>query len=556
MRSHRFRPRYSDLQEPRYAYFQAACVLFCFCATNSSYHGEEPIEGYGASVDAHVSFEIPHDAIVIEEPTVQALTDAFNLANETARPTIVFPQDETIWLVDLPPPRLTANNLVIEGNGATIRGDLLSPPTVGVPETFGAVLDIAGHDVLVRNLHVRNGYDNIRIQGEDAYNVVLSHISTTGALDDGIGISKHRRDARGPRDITIQYSFLAGNSRSLFIKNDFYDDTHPDYRPPEDFDPEALVHNISIHHNWIMKQWVRGPIVDGVKNVDLVNNLIEDWSEWGTKFQNGSQGNVTYNIFRQSDFANDLGVLVDPSCRASVDTCGLDPLLGTCKGDSEITCNEDEDCEGIGNGKCKLCKYDGNGAKAFRLTSGTTERDVFTDGNWYQGNAGKRVWGEAAAFQNPPVFTIRYWADLEDEILARSRPCPVLLSGPTQDGSECPARDPIDQDYIDAQHWCVNEGIAFRPTTDMVNWSDDDGTGLGLLGGADTPTMQLFPETGGGAFGAPRSIDPRNTHLTEPFFSNDFSFYEIPDSSHTLVSEQFIAEPGPTCHACEGPNCL
>jgi hypothetical protein len=172
-----------------------------------------------------------------------------------------------------PLPLLDGNFVTIEGNCATLVG-------AGIGATQ-AMVDVRGHDVIVQNLRLRNAGDNLRAQATGAYNVVFSHISSTGSMDDGISIGY------GAHDVTVQYSFLAGNTRSMFIK---YDGST----------------NISVHHTWIMKQWIRGPLVNGAL-VDLRNLIVEDWAEWGTRFEEGATGNAVNSLWVLTPYAVSVG---------------------------------------------------------------------------------------------------------------------------------------------------------------------------------------------------------------------------------------------------------
>jgi hypothetical protein len=227
----------------------------------------DPLEGFGAHTPGGTGGRFIH----VTAPTEDALGDAFDEANR-GNAIVVLPRDAMI-AVKKPLPTLKGAFITVEGNGATLYGVnfLVTRP----------VLEVRGHDVIVRNLRIRNGGDNFRVQGDTAYNVVLSHISSTGAGDDGVSIGY------GAHDVTLQYAFLAGNTRSIFIK----------YRGTT---------NVSVHHTWVMKQWCRGPLVsEGL--VDVRNVIVEDWTMWGTRFEGGSQGNVVNSIFGLSDHAKREG---------------------------------------------------------------------------------------------------------------------------------------------------------------------------------------------------------------------------------------------------------
>jgi len=136
--------------------------------------------------------------------------------------------------------------------------------------------------VIVRNLRVRNGGDNLRAQGDGAYNVVFSHVSSTGAADDGISIGY------GAHDVTVQWSFLAGNTRSLFVKY-------------------GATTDVSIHHTWVMKQWIRGPLVSSAVRADVRNVIVEDWAMWGVRFEADASGNVVSSLFDLGPYAHAIG---------------------------------------------------------------------------------------------------------------------------------------------------------------------------------------------------------------------------------------------------------
>lgn len=210
--------------------------------------------------------------IHITEATDAAVRDAWKAANAGDK-IVIFDVGGPIAITS-PLPLLTGNFITIEGNGVTLDGS-----AIGVTQ---AMVDVRGHDVIVRNMRLRNAGDNLRAQETGAYNIVFSHISSTGAADDGISIGY------GAHDVTVQYCFLAGNTRSLFIK---YGGTT----------------NVTLHHDWFMKQWIRGPIVYAAF-ADLRNIIVEDWTMWGTRFEAaGAGGNAVSSLWRLSAFAESSG---------------------------------------------------------------------------------------------------------------------------------------------------------------------------------------------------------------------------------------------------------
>ncbi len=229
--------------------------------------GSEPLQGFGASTRGGEG----GNEFVVSQPTAAAVKSAITAANSNSnagrKSKIVFTTPGPIAVSSSLV--VAANNLTIEGNGVTLDG-----AGVGVK---AALLEINGHDVIVRNMRLRHGGDNLRAQDAGAYNIVFSHVSVTGGRDDGISIGY------GAHDVTVQYSFLAGNSRSIFIK---YKGTT----------------NVSLHHNWIQKQWIRGPWAMDAR-VDFRNNIVEDWAGWGARWEGLASGNVVNSLFAQGPYA-------------------------------------------------------------------------------------------------------------------------------------------------------------------------------------------------------------------------------------------------------------
>ena len=157
---------------------------------------------------------------------------------------------------------------------------------------FANLIDMRGHDVIVRNIHLRSGSDNLRAQDPTAYNVVFSHISSTGSGDDGISIGY------GAHDVTVQWCFLAGDTRSMFLK---YDSTT----------------NVSFHHSWVQKQWSRGPMVSSSVMADVRNVIVEDWTMWGIRFEADSSGNMVNSLFALGPYARSVGGKANSALRLS-----------------------------------------------------------------------------------------------------------------------------------------------------------------------------------------------------------------------------------------------
>ncbi len=292
---------------------------------------DDPLEGFGATTPGGTGGRVVH----VSAPTDAAVRAAFKSAGSGGA-IITFDVAGPITITS-PLPQLSAAFITVEGNGAMLVGS-------GIP-IAAPIVEVTGHDVIVRNLRIRNGGDNLRAQGNGAYNVVFSHVSSTGAADDGISIGY------GAHDVTVQWCFLSGNTRSIFMKYG------------------ATTH-VSIHHTWVQKQWVRGPLVSSKIMADVRNLVVEDWTLWGVRFEDDASGNLVNSLFNLSTYAKSIG---------------------------------------------------GKPASALRLIQ---SGPVFTAGNVYRGQAQHTVDGTATApLDAAPVTTLSV-ADMEPLVRARAGTLP------------------------------------------------------------------------------------------------------------------------------------
>ncbi|MCC6847169.1 MAG: hypothetical protein IT294_01615 [Deltaproteobacteria bacterium] len=231
--------------------------------------GREPLEGFGAETTGGAGGRV----ITISEPTEDAVRAAFADAAASGNAIIRFAVTTPIR-IGKKLPILGKPNLTIDGGGATLDGSAMKEGS--------AILDIRTNDVIVRDLRLRNGDDNLRVDGPEAYRVVVAHVSSTGAHDDGISIGY------GAHDVTVQYSLVAGATRAIYCKY-------------------AGTDNISLHHNWLMKSAIRSPIISGAIVADVRNVIVEDWGEWGSRFEDGATGNVVGSLFALSPYARSIG---------------------------------------------------------------------------------------------------------------------------------------------------------------------------------------------------------------------------------------------------------
>lgn len=213
--------------------------------------GDEPAEGFGAKATGGQGGE------VVAVTTFAELAEAINRSG-------VYIKVKGDLIAEGKTVIGSGSNVTIDGGGtATVWGNLNSAQRM---------LELTGKNIVIKDIHLRNSGDNLSFKAP-AENVLVSHVTTSGAMDDGMSISY------GTRNVTVQYCFFAGNTRSCFIK----------YKEPQ---------NITMHHNWFKAQYMRGPLISTAYNVDIRNQLSEDWWTWGgPRFEQGSTGNCVNSVF-------------------------------------------------------------------------------------------------------------------------------------------------------------------------------------------------------------------------------------------------------------------
>ena len=162
-------------------------------------------------------------------------------------------------------------DLNIKNPDVTIDGSDAPNGGIGIRNS---TLNILTNNVIVRHVRLRigpglAGYprpkavngDALRITGQNAFNVVLDHVSISWGLDENISI------VNGARDVTVQWSIISEglncnrtnphpkicHSRGLLIND----------RPTD----------ITLHHNLWLHNAGRNPDINS-GDVDVVNNLV------------------------------------------------------------------------------------------------------------------------------------------------------------------------------------------------------------------------------------------------------------------------------------------
>ncbi len=174
-----------------------------------------------------------------------------------------------------------SSSLVVRSPYLTIAGQ--TAPGGGIALKRGT-LRISTHDVIIRGLRVRPGdeqpggtpptqRDAIGLSaahpGQEVYNVIIDHCSLSWGVDETLATWTDQ-----VRDITVQWTII---SESL------YRSIHVDEGATEPA-PHSMgamfgrhANRISFHHNLLAHNHDRNPLVSGVVEMEVINNLVYNW---------------------------------------------------------------------------------------------------------------------------------------------------------------------------------------------------------------------------------------------------------------------------------------
>ncbi len=229
----------------------------------------QPYQGFGANTPGGEGQPV-YRVTNLNDSGPGSLRDAVSQGNRT----VVFDVGGEIVL-----------SMEIKVKGAFITIDGFTAPSPITLINDGLVIDgdNDAHDIIVRGMRVRNANaDSVTIR-DGAHNVIIDHISSQGASDGAIDITK---DAF---NITVQWSILAENTRGNLLSAIEY---------------QAL--RVTFHHNLFVKGQSRNP-QSGWDNTyattppeivsDIRNNLVWDFSAYGTVVTKNTKANVVNNFY-------------------------------------------------------------------------------------------------------------------------------------------------------------------------------------------------------------------------------------------------------------------
>lgn len=180
---------------------------------------------------------------------------------------------------------LLTSDITIRNPYITIAGQ--TAPGDGILIRGGAIR-LATHDIVIRGLRIRVGdssngttptnRDAISIENSSSppYNIVIDHCSVSWALDENF-VTWYEA-----HDITFQWNIT---SEPLTQVESGYGLLVGDYST-----------NVSVHHNLFASNPDRNPRIKPSTSAEVINNVIYNWSWYGTRTQGNS--NIIGNYFK------------------------------------------------------------------------------------------------------------------------------------------------------------------------------------------------------------------------------------------------------------------
>jgi hypothetical protein len=275
-----------------------------------------PVYGFGTSTPGGAGQPV-YTVTSLADSGPGTLRDALSRGNRNIR----FAVSGTITL---------SSALRVVGSFVTIDGASAPPPGITI---VGRGVTIRGgvHDIRINNLRIRNAADDCLNVWENAFNVVIEHVSATGCGDGSIDITQ------GAHDVTVAWSILNAASPA-----------DPQSKTQLVRSIGANTRSITLHHNLYIsdgtgRSTIRNPDIGRSGDpastslmADVRYNVIWDWGSAGsgTVVRDGAWANVIGNLYstpgeslsRQNKHVSRVGsVQLHTSGNVSLDDGTVDP---------------------------------------------------------------------------------------------------------------------------------------------------------------------------------------------------------------------------------------
>ena len=200
-------------------------------------------------------------------------------------------------------------------SNVTIDGATAPPPGITLRLDQFEIRD--SHNIIVRHIRLRDTFDKDDITPgfiayKDCSDIWFDHLSASRISDESIGVFGGSLGEGAPKDVTVSWSLIfdalhqAGgplppsHGKGLLISGE----GNGDANVPLTGD---FADRVTVHHNIFSNNPERNPQSSGnvhtpnpMPLVDIRNNIVHNWIDYGTRIRGSSTGNVVKNIYLSS----------------------------------------------------------------------------------------------------------------------------------------------------------------------------------------------------------------------------------------------------------------
>lgn len=189
-----------------------------------------------------------------------------------------------------------ASGLIIRNPYITIAGQ--TAPAGGIllssTSSVNNVIDVLGHDVILRYLRIRTGYNSKAIQAGTPVTVtagndiIIDHCSLSWTTDENANVwGRDTADLAQPHNVTYSWNLIAeplkSHSTSVITgANKNLSNT---------------MTNIDLHHNVLANSSHRNPLIKN-KTFRFINNIVYNWSYYATQLGGGADVDIIGNLYK------------------------------------------------------------------------------------------------------------------------------------------------------------------------------------------------------------------------------------------------------------------
>ncbi|MBI3449987.1 MAG: hypothetical protein HY049_13865 [Acidobacteria bacterium] len=274
-------------------------LFACFALAAASAASAQTPEGFGENTTGGAGKPIVHVTNLMDnDPNQAVIAGSLRAAVHGSNRIIVFDVGGTITLRQKLDMR-SQSNVTVDGTTA---------PSPGITLRLNQFEIRDSHNIIVRNLRLRDtaDLDDITpgfILFKNCSDVWLDHLSASRISDESIGVFGGTPAEGAPVDVTVSWCLITdalhtvSHGKGLLVSGPGSGDANVPITG-------AFADRVSVHHNIFNNNPERNPQISGNNNtatamplVDIRNNLVHNWIDYGTRIRFNGTGNVVKNIY-------------------------------------------------------------------------------------------------------------------------------------------------------------------------------------------------------------------------------------------------------------------